>query len=266
MRVKVNGAVIILMMLILAAMAIALTGCPAETPDEAENGDENAAIVQGDTETEEIREPQASEEITQPEGEEEMETTDETEAVEESGDSEDIEDATDEDEEADEEEGDDDEFEPTQEEPLAPPAQEAVGVSEVEPGNLSLVMSANGVSDPVPLEDDTTIQVDDALDIQVSIVNTLEDTVTINFMTSQKLDVSLIDENGDSVYRWSQGRRFAQIVNSLELTSGEVWSHEVTVPIGEGPGMVPPGIYSVTVMITGQPSLGSFARSVMLIR
>lgn len=273
-------------------------GCPgAQNGDETENGDSDAAIVQDDADTPEIRESQAEEEIVQPDDsapeiigdaestdedevaddtdEESTEDTDEEptedtdhEAAEDT-DHETADNTADEDEEGDEEdrEGEDDEeFEPTQEQPLAPPAQEAVGVNEVGPDQISVVVSASGTGDPVPLEDDTTIVVGDSLNVQISIVNTMEDSVTINFPTSQKLDLAITDEEGDVNYRWSDGKRFAQVVNELELTSGEVWSHELTIPIGEGPGMVPPGSYTVGVFVTGEPPLGSFARNITLVK
>jgi len=289
---KSNFTFIAALFIFMAMFVLSSTGCPgAQTGDETANGDDDdAAIVQDDAEAPEIREPQAEEEIVQPDDSApeligDAESTDEDEAADdadeelsedkadeeatEDTDEEVAEDAPDEDEEGDEEnrEGEgDDEFEPTQEQPLAPPAQEAVGVNEVGPGQISVVVSASGTGDPVPLEDDTTIVVGDSLDLQISIVNTMEDSVTINFPTSQKLDLAITNEEGDVNYRWSDGKRFAQVVNDLELTSGEVWSHELTVPIGEGPGMVPPGSYTVGVFVTGEPPLGSFARNITLIK
>jgi len=290
-NMKSNSTSFAALFIFMALFVLSSIGCPgAQNGDETANGDDDAAIVRDAAEAPEIHEPQAEEEIIQPDDSApeiigDAESTDEDEAADdadeelsedkadeeatEDTDDEAAEDAPDEDEEGDEEnrEGEeDDEFEPTQEQPLAPPAQEAVGVNEVGPDQISVVVSASGTGDPVPLEDDTTIVVGDSLNVQISIVNTMEDSVTINFPTSQKLDLAITDEEGDVNYRWSDGKRFAQVVNELELTSGEVWSHELTIPIGEGPGMVPPGSYTVGVFVTGEPPLGSFARNITLVK
>ncbi len=164
------------------------------------------------------------------------------------------------------EEEEEEKFTPTQEEPLAPPADAAVGTPDVPPGDLALVVSLKGRGDPVPLDEGAVVEVANSLDVQCTVVNNTLDTVEITFANAQKLDVMVTDSEGNLVYRWSDGRRFAQVVNTLELTSGEYWAHEITIPIGEGDRMLPEGNYVFTVLLTGDPMLTATASDVLIRR
>ncbi len=171
---------------------------------------------------------------------------------------------------ADAENGDDEEitdtdstdepFTPTQEKPLAPSAEPAEGSDEVPVGELALVVSLSGVDEPVTLTDGISIHVADSLDIQCTIVNNTAEAQSIVFANSQKLDALFTDAAGNVVYQWSRGIRFAQVVNSLDITPGQTWPHEITVPVSEDG--LSPGIYNITVMVTGTPELSVAASDV----
>jgi len=148
-----------------------------------------------------------------------------------------------------------DEFVPTEEQPLAPPAQPAAGVDDVEEGELALIASISGTGDPVPLREGVTIMVGDEMDLQVTLANRTAEQTVISFITSQKLDVFISDKDGNQVYQWSKNQRFAQVLSTLELAPGENWSHEITIPVGEGDNEVPPGIYDIAIILVGQPPL-----------
>jgi hypothetical protein len=106
-------------------------------------------------------------------------------------------------------------FQPTDEEPLAPPAEDALGVDDAQDGELSLKVSLSGTGDPIRLQDDITVPVDDRLEVQCSIVNMTGEPVEFSFITGQKLDILVSDSQGVPVYQWSENRRFAQILSTI---------------------------------------------------
>lgn len=155
-------------------------------------------------------------------------------------------------------------FQPTENEPLAPPAEDAQGVDDAQDGELSLKVSLAGTGDPIRLQDDITVPVDEKLDVQCSIVNMTGETVEFSFITGQKLDILVSDSTGVPVYQWSENRRFAQVLSTILLEPGEIWSHELTIPIGDD-GLAP-GVYSFHVKVTGLPELYAIANKIEIIR
>jgi hypothetical protein len=165
-----------------------------------------------------------------------------------------------------EEEPEPEKFVPTQEQPLAPPAEPAAGSETAPADELVLAASLSGVEDPVALADGITVRVLNALNVQCTIVNNTQEPQEIGFATSQKLDVIFSDADGIEVLKWSDGRRFAQMFNVQTLAAGESWSHELTVTIGDGEYQLQPGVYNVTVLLTGEPELTSVASDVEIVR
>ncbi len=155
-------------------------------------------------------------------------------------------------------------FQPTENEPLAPPAEDALGVDDAQDGELSLKVSLSGTGDQTGLQDDITVPVDDRLDVQCSIVNMTGEPVEFSFITGQKLDILVSDSRGVPVYQWSENRRFAQILSTILLEHGEIWSHELTIPIGDD-GLAP-GVYLFQVKVTGLPELNAIADKVEITR
>ncbi len=155
-------------------------------------------------------------------------------------------------------------FQPTEDQPLAPPAEDALGVDDAQDGELTFKVSLAGTGDPIRLQDDITVPVDEKLDVQCSIVNMTGETVEFSFITGQKLDILVSDATGATVYRWSANRRFAQILSTILLEPGEIWSHELTIPIGDD-GLAP-GVYSFHVKVTGLPELYAIANKVEITR
>jgi len=157
-------------------------------------------------------------------------------------------------------------FVPTQEQPLAPPAEPAAGSESAPAGELVLAASLSGVEDPVALADGMRVRVLNALNVQCTIVNNTQESQEIGFATGQKLDVIFSDADGKEVLKWSDGRRFAQVFNVLTLAAGERWSHELTVTVGDGEYQLQPGVYKVTVVLTGEPELTAVASDVEIVR
>ena len=152
--------------------------------------------------------------------------------------------------------------EQTEKQALLPPAEPAEGAGNAPAGELSLVISVSGLDDPIELKDGMTVRVDKSLYLQCTIVNSTQENISFTFATSQKLEATFADAQGNVVFRWSQDRRFAQVVSSIELSPNQQWSHEITIPIGEK-GLAP-GTYSVTVELAGIPPLETSVSSVTI--
>ena len=157
-------------------------------------------------------------------------------------------------------------FVPTQERPLAPPTEPAAGAESLPAGKLGFAVSLSGLEPSQPLADGVEVPVADKLLIRCTVANKTEETISISFITAQKLDVVFEDIEGNTVYKWSRDKRFAQVVDTLELDAGRLWSHELSVDIGEGEFKLSPGTYTVRVMVTGVPSLEVEAADVVIIR
>jgi hypothetical protein len=154
-------------------------------------------------------------------------------------------------------------FQPTEEQPLAPSAPDAKGVENAPEGQLSLVVSLTGTSEPVQLEDGITVTVDDEIKVQCSMVNKTDEAITFSFLTGQKLDIIATTQDGEQAYKWSQDRRFAQVHNVYFLEAGDIWSHELTIPIGDNG--LQPGTYNMEVIVTGSPELIVSASDVVIL-
>ncbi|MCX6646889.1 MAG: BsuPI-related putative proteinase inhibitor [bacterium] len=154
-------------------------------------------------------------------------------------------------------------YQPTQDEPFAPGAPDASGVENVPPGQLALVASLSGTGDMVPLIDSAEVTAGDSVLVQCSIVNNTDAVVEFSYITSQKFDIFVTDRNGEQVYKWSQNTRFAQVLGDQFVEAGDVWSHELTIPIGENG--ISPGTYGIEVVLTGLPELRVSASNVIII-
>jgi hypothetical protein len=156
-------------------------------------------------------------------------------------------------------------YKPTQERPLAPGAQPASGSENVKEGETKLVISATGVSgNEEPLITGATIKAGENLKIQISLVNKSNAPYVIKFMTSQKVDILVNNLSGKQVYKWSEGQRFAQVLNDLTVEPGDTWAHEITVQVGKGEHKIPPGTYNIVVTMPGEPAMTAVAQSVTI--
>lgn len=66
----------------------------------------------------------------------------------------------------------------------------------------------------------------DQVEFAFAIENTGDDPVELNFSDSQTHDVAVFDD-GTEVWRWSEGRMFAQMLQSETLAPGEETTYEV---------------------------------------
>ena len=73
------------------------------------------------------------------------------------------------------------------------------------------------------------------LTARLSILNNTSDPVTLTFATSQNYDLQIFDSEGKSVYQWSKGKAFGQIVTTVSFQNEK--DYIITVPLaGIAPG------------------------------
>ncbi|MBS3909465.1 MAG: hypothetical protein KGZ93_07545 [Actinobacteria bacterium] len=74
------------------------------------------------------------------------------------------------------------------------------------------------------------VAVGEDLAMTVSVTNTAKEPRELSFRSSQRYDFRVVDANGDEVWRWSEGRMFAQVLEDVVLQSArkteysESWS------------------------------------------
>ena len=85
-----------------------------------------------------------------------------------------------------------------------------------------------GVSFILEVEN-TKVSSGDSIDAKLKLKNNTENTHAFSFRTGQKFDLELLDEDGESVYKWSRGQVFTQAEEILKLESGEkeTWSASI---------------------------------------
>ncbi len=86
--------------------------------------------------------------------------------------------------------------------------------------------------------------------------NTTSEPLQITTPSGQQFDFEIRDEEGDIVYRWSDGRAFTQALTIIDLSPGvKVFSVEVPLSWGDG-APLPPGRYTIHGWVaTADPSL-----------
>ena len=63
--------------------------------------------------------------------------------------------------------------------------------------------------------------VEDTVVLEIHITNVAASPITLEFTSSQRYDFAVATTEGESVWRWSAARSFAQVLGSEELQPGE---------------------------------------------
>ena len=86
--------------------------------------------------------------------------------------------------------------------------------------------------------------------------NTTDEPLRITTPSGQQFDFEIRNEEGDIVYRWSDGRAFTQAVTTIDLSPGvRVFSVEVPLSSGDATPL-PPGRYTIHGWVaTADPNL-----------
>ncbi|WP_176215226.1 BsuPI-related putative proteinase inhibitor [Cytobacillus gottheilii] len=88
--------------------------------------------------------------------------------------------------------------------------------------------------------------------MDLKIENTGDETVNLEFSTSQKYEIEITDDAGNEIYTYSKGRAFLQVLQNLALTPGERkhWTEKWNFQ-QEGI-QLQPGTYKITAAVTGR--------------
>ena len=103
--------------------------------------------------------------------------------------------------------------------------------------------------------DKMSYSVGEPIKVTVKIFNYTEEDIIFHFSTSQRYDFIIEDEEGNEIWRWSEGRMFAQM-----LGEDVIGSHNPEVIyIAEYKDRISPGYYKVTGFFVAQdrPMSGS---------
>lgn len=92
------------------------------------------------------------------------------------------------------------------------------------------------------------------LAVEVTLTNNSNELVSLQFPTSQRIEIQILDESGRALTRWSDDRAFAQMLGHVAINPGERILYQETISLRD----LKPGItYSLEVLIPGYPDLAS---------
>ncbi len=86
----------------------------------------------------------------------------------------------------------------------------------------------------------TATETDDGFLFELTVENDGDDSVSFQFSDAQRAEFVATDEDGEEVWRWSEGRMFGQMLGSAELDPG---ASETFEGMWENP---PSGEYTIT--------------------
>lgn len=94
------------------------------------------------------------------------------------------------------------------------------------------------------------VKLGNKLALTLSVENTDSETHELSFNSSQRFDFWLEDSSGREVWRWSDGRVFAQMLETIDIKLGESISYAEDWPLMDSNGtVVEPGNYTVFAKI-----------------
>jgi len=96
--------------------------------------------------------------------------------------------------------------------------------------------------------DKMSYSVGEPIKMTLKIFNYTEEDIVFHFNTSQRYDFIIEDEEGNEIWRWSEGRMFAQMLG--EETSGS--ANTEIIYKAEYKGKLSPGYYKVTGILAAK--------------
>ncbi len=111
-------------------------------------------------------------------------------------------------------------------------------------GKLSLAVTT--VPDAIDLDRDRRLAV------EVVLTNTGKEFASLQFPTSQRIEIQLLDSNGKVLTRWSEDRAFTQEVGHVSINPGERAVYKETISLRE---LKAGQTYQLEVMMIGYPEL-----------
>ncbi|MDQ0268774.1 BsuPI-related putative proteinase inhibitor [Cytobacillus purgationiresistens] len=113
------------------------------------------------------------------------------------------------------------------------------------------LMEANQTNMPITFEIYTNPGMD-ALEMDLVVENSSDQTVTLEFPTSQRYELVIRDENGEIVYDYSKGKSFLQVIQNLELQPKETKKWQEKWDYMKDGKRVSEGDYRIEANLTGQ--------------
>ncbi|HEY3375552.1 MAG TPA: BsuPI-related putative proteinase inhibitor [Candidatus Aquicultor sp.] len=133
--------------------------------------------------------------------------------------------------------------------PSASKPTSASGTVGVQDGDNSTVMVADiKVSAKISSEN---VRPGQRLKVTLNVLNTASQVRELTFNTGQKYDLLIKEKEGRNVWRWSAGKMFSQMIETVRLGPGKSVSYEAEWPgTGSLERPLKPGTYTVTANIT----------------
>ncbi|MDA7026063.1 BsuPI-related putative proteinase inhibitor [Bacillus sp. CLL-7-23] len=96
------------------------------------------------------------------------------------------------------------------------------------------------------------VQKQGKVEFNMSVKNNTDKTVEFHFNSGQKFELTVVDEKGNEVYRYSEGKVFTQVLETMKLKPGESYDFKDVWTSVPGPGK-----YSVNVTFLGRAELST---------
>ncbi len=90
------------------------------------------------------------------------------------------------------------------------------------------------------------------LAVEIILTNNGKETVSLQFPTSQRIEIQILDESGGIITRWSDDRAFAQMLGHVAINPGERVTYQETISLRD---LKPGSNYTLEVLIPGYPEL-----------
>jgi hypothetical protein len=92
----------------------------------------------------------------------------------------------------------------------------------------------------------------------LTVINTTDKLIPFSFTTGQTYDFTVMDANGQEIWRWSRRMYFAQVVRQEAIRPNKNWTFEVIWNRRDNDlNVVGPGKYTVIGSISSRPSMES---------
>ncbi len=92
----------------------------------------------------------------------------------------------------------------------------------------------------------------------MTIKNNTGNALTYIFNSGQQFEISLINDEGVVVSRWSRGMAFTEAIETRELNNGQTWSFGGDVQLSSDDGSIVPGQnYTIRIEMTSAPNEAS---------
>jgi hypothetical protein len=90
-----------------------------------------------------------------------------------------------------------------------------------------------------------------SVDVSITIANHTTQTLSYDFLTSQRFDIVLRDVNGRVVRKWSDGRIFLQVTGTQTILPGESYTTGGSLTLSDASApAVPEGRYTLAIVLT----------------